>query len=169
MARGDFCEKMPEASPSSTMNLLLAKTEPFSNTGSTSVITYLRKCKRYCTTAGGREECECERNSSADAQGRADGEAGAASGSRAEILLRFRGAAHGEAAESLQPLEGREGAEIHLQPLKEPTLEQGMLEGGCDSQGSLCWSRVLTGPVERAALVGEGLNPMERDSCWSTS
>lgn len=56
--RGDSCEKMPEASPSSMMDLLLVKAEPFSSTGSTSVITYLRKCKRYCTTAGEREECE---------------------------------------------------------------------------------------------------------------
>lgn len=67
--RGDFSEKMPEASPSSTMELLLVKAEPFSNTGSTCVITYLRKWKRYFTTAGETEECECERNSSADTQG----------------------------------------------------------------------------------------------------
>lgn len=56
--RGDFCEKKPEASPNSTMDLLLARAEPFSNTGSTSVITYLRRGKKYCTSAGGREECE---------------------------------------------------------------------------------------------------------------
>lgn len=34
--RGDFCEKKPEASLSSTVDLLLARAEPFSNTGSTS-------------------------------------------------------------------------------------------------------------------------------------
>lgn len=41
--RGDFCEKIPEASPSSMMDLLPAKAEPFSNIGSTSVIMCLRK------------------------------------------------------------------------------------------------------------------------------
>lgn len=64
--RGDFCEKIPEASPSSTMDVLLAN----SNTGSTSVIAYLRKSEKYCTTAGGRVECKYERSSSADTQER---------------------------------------------------------------------------------------------------
>lgn len=81
---GVFCEKMPEASPSSTMDLLLVKAELFHNTGSTSVITYLRKCKRYCRTAREREKCGCERNSSANTQGRAEGGAGAAPGSRTD-------------------------------------------------------------------------------------
>lgn len=75
------CQKLPSAPP---WTCWLVKAEPFYNTGSTSGITYLRRCKRYCTTAGEREECECERNSSANTLGRARGE-GAAPGSRAEI------------------------------------------------------------------------------------
>jgi len=35
----------------------LAKAEPISNRGSTSVIIYLRKLKNCCATAAGREEC----------------------------------------------------------------------------------------------------------------
>lgn len=165
--RSDFSEKMPEASPSSTMELLLVKAEPFS-TGSTSVITYLRKCKRHCTTAGEKEECECERNSSADTLGRAEGGAGAAPGSRAGIALRSCGAAHREAAEPLQPLKGKGVQRSTCSPWRSPCQSRGMSEGGCDSKGGLCWSRVLAESVERGALIGEGLYLMERDSCLST-
>lgn len=40
----------------SKMDPLLAKSEPLSDAGSTSGILYLRKGKKRCTTAGGREE-----------------------------------------------------------------------------------------------------------------
>ncbi|GAB0203908.1 zinc finger and BTB domain-containing protein 5 [Grus japonensis] len=40
------------------------------------------------------------------------------------------------------------GADIHLQPVEDPTLEQlEVLEGGCDLVGSPCWSKLLAGPV----------------------
>ena len=59
--RGSFCERTPEAAPmsgraSSKTNPLLVKVEPISDTGSTSVITYLRKGKKHCTTAAARRE-----------------------------------------------------------------------------------------------------------------
>ncbi|GAB0190535.1 AN1-type zinc finger protein 5-like [Grus japonensis] len=35
-----------------------------------------------------------------------------------------------------------DGADIHLQPMEDPTLEQVETpEGGCDPMGSPCWSR----------------------------
>ncbi|OPJ66508.1 hypothetical protein AV530_016553 [Patagioenas fasciata monilis] len=41
------------------------------------------------------------------------------------------------------------GADIHLQPMEDPTLEQvDMPKGGCDPVASSCWNRPLEGPVE---------------------
>ena len=40
----------------SKMDLLVAKAEPVSDVGSTSVIPYLRKGKKCCVAAAGREE-----------------------------------------------------------------------------------------------------------------
>ncbi|GAB0203754.1 erbin-like [Grus japonensis] len=49
----------------------------------------------------------------------------------------------------LQPMEVNGGADIHLQPMEEPTLEQvDAPKGGCDPMGSLCWSKLLAGPVD---------------------
>jgi len=42
----------------------------------------------------------------------------------------------------LQPKEVHGGADIHLQPVDDPTLEQvDVPEGGCDPAGSPQWSR----------------------------
>ncbi|CAM9904818.1 unnamed protein product, partial [Bubo scandiacus] len=55
---------------------------------------------------------------------------------------------HGEASCALQPMEVHGGADIHVQPGEDPTLEQADgPEGGCDHVGSLHWSRLLAGPV----------------------
>ncbi|KAK4816053.1 hypothetical protein QYF61_011061 [Mycteria americana] len=56
-----LCQKLPlyptEPMPAgSKMDLLLAKAEPISDGGSASVITYLRRGKKTCATADGREE-----------------------------------------------------------------------------------------------------------------
>ncbi|GAB0185838.1 AN1-type zinc finger protein 5-like [Grus japonensis] len=49
----------------------------------------------------------------------------------------------------LQPMEVDGGAEIPLQPMEDPTLEQVEVpEGGCDPMGSLHWSRLLAGPMD---------------------
>ncbi|GAB0205794.1 AN1-type zinc finger protein 5-like [Grus japonensis] len=48
----------------------------------------------------------------------------------------------------LQPMEVHGGADIHLQPVEDPTLEQVETpEGGCDPGRSLRWSKLLAGPV----------------------
>ncbi|GAB0208605.1 hypothetical protein GRJ2_003326200 [Grus japonensis] len=69
----------------------------------------------------------------------------------------------------LQPMEDDGRADIHLQPMEDPTLEQvDAPKGGCDPMGSLCWSRLLAGPVdpwrEEPTLEQsgpEGLHPVE--------
>ncbi|GAB0183427.1 hypothetical protein GRJ2_000808000 [Grus japonensis] len=48
----------------------------------------------------------------------------------------------------LQPMEVNGGADIHLQPMEDFTLEQVEApEGGCDPVGSPHWSRLLAGRV----------------------
>jgi len=48
----------------------------------------------------------------------------------------------------LQPMEAHGGAETHLQPREDPTLEQGdVLKGDCDPVESPHWSRLLARPV----------------------
>ncbi|GAB0184875.1 AN1-type zinc finger protein 5-like [Grus japonensis] len=62
----------------------------------------------------------------------------------------------------LQPMEDDGGADIHLQPVEDPTLEQVEApKGGCDPVGSPCWSRLLAGPV---ASWREELTPEQ--VCW---
>ncbi|GAB0183306.1 AN1-type zinc finger protein 5-like [Grus japonensis] len=47
----------------------------------------------------------------------------------------------------LQPMEDDGGADIHLQPVEDPTLEQVEApDGGCDPVGSPRWSRLMAGP-----------------------
>ncbi|GAB0203313.1 AN1-type zinc finger protein 5-like [Grus japonensis] len=48
----------------------------------------------------------------------------------------------------LQPMEDDGGADIHLQPMEDPMPEQVEApDGGCGPMGSLCWSKLLAGPV----------------------
>ncbi|KAK4829027.1 hypothetical protein QYF61_001802 [Mycteria americana] len=45
-------------------------------------------------------------------------------------------------------MEIHSGADIHLQPVEDPMLEQvDALKGGCDPMERLSWSRLLAGPV----------------------
>ncbi|GAB0189090.1 AN1-type zinc finger protein 5-like [Grus japonensis] len=68
----------------------------------------------------------------------------------------------------LQPMEVDGGADIHLQPMEDPTLEQMEApEGDCDPMGSPHWSRFAgrtCDPVEgiHAGAVPEGLQPVGR-------
>ncbi|GAB0208202.1 AN1-type zinc finger protein 5-like [Grus japonensis] len=56
----------------------------------------------------------------------------------------------------LQPMEVHSGADIHLQPMEDPTLEQVETpEGGCDPVGSPRWSR----------FAGRTCDPVG-DPCW---
>ncbi|CAM9906452.1 unnamed protein product [Bubo scandiacus] len=62
----------------------------------------------------------------------------------------------------LQPMEVNGGTEIHLQPVEDPMPGQvDAPEGGCDPMGSLCWSRLLAGPVD---LWRE--EPTLEQVCW---
>ncbi|GAB0185353.1 AN1-type zinc finger protein 5-like [Grus japonensis] len=62
----------------------------------------------------------------------------------------------------LQPMEDDGGADIHLQSVEDPTLQQvDTSKGSCDPVGSPCWSRLLAGPV--APLREE---PMAEQDCW---
>ena len=58
-------------------------------------------------------------------------------------------------------MEAHGGADPHLQPREDPTLTQGVPEGGCDPVGSPHWSRLLVGAV---ALQRE--EPMLEQVCW---
>ncbi|GAB0207658.1 AN1-type zinc finger protein 5-like [Grus japonensis] len=52
-------------------------------------------------------------------------------------------------ADPLQPMEVDGGADIHMQPVEDPTPEQvDAPKGDCDPVGSPCWSKLLAGPVD---------------------
>ncbi|PKU40385.1 hypothetical protein llap_9316 [Limosa lapponica baueri] len=58
----------------------------------------------------------------------------------------------------LQPMEINGGADVHLQPVEDPTPEWvDIPEGGCDPMWTSCWIRLLAGSVEREAHAGAGL------------
>ncbi|KAK4810890.1 hypothetical protein QYF61_013298 [Mycteria americana] len=72
----------------SKMDLPLAKAEPISDVGSTSVITYLRREKNLPRNSSrNRGMRKCERNSYADTKVNEEGGGGGAPGARAEIPL----------------------------------------------------------------------------------
>ncbi|GAB0179503.1 AN1-type zinc finger protein 5-like [Grus japonensis] len=49
----------------------------------------------------------------------------------------------------LKPMEDDGGADIHLQPMEDPMLDQVEApEGGYDPVESLCWSKLLAGLVD---------------------
>ena len=92
----------------------------------------------------------CKRNNPADTKVSAEGGGGGAPGTGAEILLQPMVKTMVRQAVPLQSREVNGGADIHLQPMEDPTPEQvDAPEGGCDPVGSLCWSRLVAGPVER--------------------
>ncbi|KAK4826947.1 hypothetical protein QYF61_012796, partial [Mycteria americana] len=58
-----------------------------------------------------------------------------------------------------KPMEVNGGVDIHLQPVEDPMPEQvDAPEGGCDLMESLCWSKLLAGPMDPWR---------ERSPCWS--
>ena len=67
----------------------------------------------------------CESSSPADPTVSAEGGAGGAPGARAEVPLQPLEQTMVRQAVSLQPMEAHRGAETHLQPGEDPTLEQG--------------------------------------------
>ena len=66
----------------------------------------------------------CERNNSADTKVSEEGGGGGAPGATAEIPLQPVVKSMVRQAVPLQPMEVHGGADIHLQPMEDPTLEQ---------------------------------------------
>jgi len=86
----------------------------------------------------------CERNNSADTKVREEGGGGGARDARAESFpLQPMEKTLVRQAVPLQPMEVHGGADIHLQPMEDPMLEQ--------APDSTC------GPFERGAHAGAGL------------
>jgi len=102
-----------------------------------------------------------ERNNSADTNVSEEGGGGGAPGTRAEIPLQLMMKTIVRQAVPLQFMEVQGGADIQLQSMEDPHRSRWMPEGGCDLMGSLCWSRILAGPV---ALWRE--EPMLEQVCW---
>ena len=66
----------------------------------------------------------CESNNSADTKAREEGGGGGAPGAGAEIPLQPMVKTMVRQAVPLQPMEVHGGADIHLQPMEDPTPEQ---------------------------------------------
>ena len=106
---------------------LLAKADPISNSDSASGIMYLRRGESCCTT--GQLQLEigvriCERNSPTDTKVSEEGGGGGASGTSAEVPLQPVTQTMVRQAVPPQSMEINGGAEIHLQPLEDPTPKQ---------------------------------------------
>ncbi|KAK4828110.1 hypothetical protein QYF61_023472 [Mycteria americana] len=102
-----------------------------------------------CSSSWERGVRTCERNNSADTKVSEEGGGGGAPGTGAEIPLQPVVKTMVRQAVPLQPTEVHGGADIYLQPVEDPMLEQvDAPEGGCDPMGSLRWSRLLAGPVD---------------------
>ena len=109
------------------MDPLLAKAEPISDGGSASGITYLRRGgKNLHNTSSSQKRGVriCERNSPAATKVSEEGGGGGAPGARAEIPLQPLVKTMVRQAVPLQPMEVNGGADIHLQPVEDPTPEQ---------------------------------------------
>ena len=65
----------------------------------------------------------------------------------AEIPLQPVGKTMVRQAVPLQPMEVHSGADLHLQPREDPTLEQVDARRRLGPRGKPCWSRLLAGPV----------------------
>jgi len=91
----------------------------------------------------------CERNNSADTKVSAEGGAGGAPGTKAELPLQTVMKTMVRQAVPLQLMEAHGGADSHLQPVEgTPHQSKWMPEDGCNPGGSPCWRRLLPGPVE---------------------
>ena len=108
-----------------------------------------------------RGERICERNNSADTKVSEEGGGGGAPGAGAEIPLQPVGKTMVRQAVPLHPMEVNGGADIHLQPVEDPMLEEG------DVPQRRLWPRgkpaleqaagKTCGPMERGAHAGAGL------------
>ncbi|GAB0182705.1 acid sphingomyelinase-like phosphodiesterase 3b [Grus japonensis] len=108
----------------SKMDPPLAKAEPISHSGSASGITELRRGEKPAQLQPERGVRRCERNNSIDNQVSAEGGAGGAPGTGAEIPLQPMEKTMVRQIVPLQPMDVHGGADIHLQPMEDTTPEQ---------------------------------------------
>jgi len=104
----------------------LAKAKPISDSGSASVLTYLRSMENP-TQQQLQQEREVrirERNNSADTKVSEEGGGGGAPGTGAEIPLQPMEKTMVRQAVPLQPVEVHSGVDTHLQPMEDPMPEQ---------------------------------------------
>ncbi|GAB0181573.1 acid sphingomyelinase-like phosphodiesterase 3b [Grus japonensis] len=95
--------------------------------GSVSGIVYLRRRKKTAPQQQLQRERGvriCERKNSTDTKVSEEGGGGGAPGAGAEIPLQPEEKTMVSQAVPLQPIEDDGGADIHLQPVEDPTLEQ---------------------------------------------
>jgi len=102
----------------------------------------------------------CERNNSADTKVSEEGGGGGAPGTRAEIPLQPVEQIMTTQAVPCSPWRSTVEQISIYSPGRTPCQSREMPEGGCDPVGSLCWSRLLAGPVshgKRGPHIGAGL------------
>jgi len=178
------CEKLPPClikpvSAGSKTDLPLAKAKPISNSGSASVITYLRKGRKKTAVKWQWREGGvrwCERNNSADTQVSEEGRGGGAWDTGAEGLpLQLMMKTMVRQVVALKSTEIHGGADITCSLWKGPHAEA----GGClkeavtpwgDSTGAgLCQDLRTRGERSpcRSRFVGRACDPMG-DPCWSS-
>jgi len=151
----------------SKMDRPLAKARPICDSGSASGITdnVFKKGENKPVEQQLQPETGLRlhgRNNSTDTKVSEEGGAGAAPGAGAAIPLQPIKKTLVRQAVPLQPMEVHAGADLHLQPVKEPTPEQvDVSKGSCDPVGSPRWSRLLAGPVDPWRE-----EPMLEQVCW---
>jgi len=126
------CHKLPPCPTKSTSAISkteppLAVDKPVSNSGSASVITYLRRGKNpLCNTTSNQKRGvrRYERNNSADSKVIEEGGGRGPSGTGADISLQSVEKTMMKKAVPQKPMEVHSGADTHLQPVEEHMLEQ---------------------------------------------
>ncbi|KAM9590862.1 uncharacterized protein ACIBXB_005912 [Morphnus guianensis] len=160
----------------SMMDPPLPKAEPISNSGSASVIAYLRRGKKLLRNGSRRRGVRiCERNNPADAKVSEEGGGGDAPGARAEIPLHPMVKTMVRQAVPLQLMEVHGGADIHLQPMEDPHAGAGGFpkeavtpweaRAGAGSWQDL-WTRGERSPC-CSRFSGRTCDPTG-DPCWSS-
>ena len=125
-------EPMPA---SSKLDPLLARAQSFSDGGNTSGITYLRG--KLLHNSGWKEGLRtCKRNNTADTRVNEEGGEGGSPGTRAEIFqLQPVMKPMVRQPVPLQSMKIHSGADLHLQPVEDPMLEQGVARRRLRSPG----------------------------------
>jgi len=154
------------------MDLMLAKAKPVSDSGSASVVTYLRRGRKNCSeTTVEREERDDvkEKTLQTPRSVKKEGEEVLKVPEHLVMKTMVRQAV------PLQFMEVHGGADLHLQPMEgTPRQSRWMPEGSCDPAVSPRWSRLLPGPADRgersphwSRFAGRACDPMGNPH-WSS-